>query len=389
MSVFGTRPEVIKLSPLLRLFKEDDRFSSIVVSTSQHREMIEDLLEIFSIVPDHDLKVIQKEQTLHDITTRGLTALGPVLAQSRPDLVIVQGDTTSAFLGALAAFYRKIPVGHVEAGLRSLDRMHPYPEEVNRRMISSLSDLHFAPTSGNYQNLIQERIDADRIFVTGNTVIDSLRLLAARTGTSLADYLPQFSCSSRLILVTAHRRENIGIPLARLCQGLIELASQFEDVEIVFPVHLNPKVRAIVEPLLGNRERIHLIEPLPYPAMIEVLKRAYLVVTDSGGIQEEGLAFSKPILVYRKVTERLEGIDGGGVRIIGCSREILVRTSSRLLSDQAAYQKMQTGSSPYGDGYAAERIAQGILCFFNRAQRPRGFHPDRTHLGGKSYASRR
>lgn len=387
-TIFGTRPEVIKLFPVLSKLAETPEIKSIIVSTSQHREMIDDLLKLFSIELDHDLNIIQENQSLVDISNRALSGLDPCLRQYQPDLVLIQGDTTTAFIGALAAFYNKIPVSHVEAGLRSFDKMHPYPEEVNRRLISLVTDLHFAPTMQNAQNLRRESIDASKIFVTGNTVIDSLLHIAGRNRQVLKDYLPQETLNShRLILVTAHRRENWGEPLQNLCYSLKELIHTFADVEIVYPVHLNPNVRKTVFPILAGEKRIHLLDPLPYEAFVEAMGRAYLIITDSGGIQEEGPSLKKPILVFRKVTERPEGIATGGVKLTGLDRENVVAETSRLLNDPVAYRHMIADHNPYGDGHAAERIVLAILHHFNQGPRPDDFVPPGTiQMGNKSGA---
>ena len=374
MTIFGTRPEVIKIYPVLDALDKNGLFKSVVVSTSQHREMIDDLLKLFLIKLDHDLNIIQENQSLVDISNRALSGLDPLLKQYQPDLVLIQGDTTTAFIGALAAFYHKIPVGHVEAGLRSFDKMHPYPEEINRRLISLVTDLHFAPTMQNAQNLHREGIDPTKIFVTGNTVIDSLLYIASRNRQTLNDYLPMETLNShRLILVTAHRRENWGEPLQNLCYALKELTRTFSDVEIVYPVHLNPNVRKTVFTILANEKRIHLLAPLPYEPFVEAMNNAYLIITDSGGIQEEGPSLRKPILVFRKVTERPEGLATGGVKLIGLERENVVQEASQLLEDQSAYKNMIADHNPYGDGHASERIVQAILHYFNLGPRPNDF----------------
>ncbi len=372
---------MIKLFPVLRILKQDKDLNSIAVSTSQHREMIDDLLKLFTIVPDYDLNIIRENQSLVDISTCALSGLDPILKRHRPNLVIVQGDTTTAFIGTLAAFYHKIPVGHVEAGLRSFDKMHPYPEEINRKLISVLSDLYFAPTIKNAKNLLDEKIDPRKIFITGNTVIDSLVYVADKNFGTLGTYLRRETLeSTRMILVTAHRRENWGSPLENLCCALIDLVKSFSDVEIVFPVHLNPNVRGIVFPLLSNQQRIHLLDPLPYEAFVEAMDRACFIITDSGGIQEEGPSFRKPVLVFRQVTERPEGVEGGGVKLIGLTREQVFQEAARLLRDESAYRSMVTDHNPYGDGHAAQRIIQGIRHYFNLADRPKDFICERIPL---------
>ncbi len=374
LTVLGTRPEVIKLSPIVRAMAADVRFTSILASTAQHREMIDGLFELLSIKPDYDLDIIQHDQSLSDITTRSLSLLDPILSEHRPDLVAVQGDTTSAFVGALAAFYRRIPVAHIEAGLRSHNRMHPYPEEANRRMISCLADLHFAPTVGSASNLLQEKVDPGSIFVSGNSVIDSLNYVTSLKRASLHNHLPQGALDNhRMILVTAHRRENHGDPLRNLCRALSELVQRFPDLQVVYPVHLNPNVTGTVRRCLGNQGRIHLLDPLPYPALVEAMRRAYLIITDSGGIQEEAPTFRKPVLVFRSTTERPEGLETGGVRLIGQQRREIVCQATRLLTDPTAYRRMRASFNPYGDGRAAQRIIQACLHYFGKAERPQDF----------------
>jgi UDP-N-acetylglucosamine 2-epimerase (non-hydrolysing) len=378
-TIFGTRPEVIKLFPVLESLRQSVKARSIIVSTSQHREMIEDLLALFSIKPDHDLNIMTENQSLIDISTRALVGLDPLLKRHQPDLVLVQGDTTTAFIGALSAFYRKIPVGHVEAGLRSFNKMHPYPEEINRKLISTVCDLHFAPTFQNAGNLQKEGIDPGKIFVTGNTVIDSLLNIANKNRNTLSNYLPLETLNSnRLILVTAHRRENWGKPLENLCYALRDVVRSHSDVEIIYPVHLNPNVRKTAFAILTNQERIHILEPLPYEPFIEAMAKAYLIITDSGGVQEEGPSFHKPILVFRKVTERPEGIATGGVKLIGLERENVVREASCLLEDSDAYQRMTSSHNPYGDGNAGQRIVQAIFHYFDQADRPEDFRAEST-----------
>ena len=385
LTIFGTRPEVIKLYPVLEKLKASQELKSIAVSTSQHREMIDDLLKLFSIVPDYDLNIIRENQSLVDISTRALSGLDPILKQHRPNLVLVQGDTTTAFIGALAAFYHKIPVGHIEAGLRSFNKMHPYPEEINRRLISLVTDIHFTPTIQNARNLHKEYIEPSKIFITGNTVIDSLLYVAQKNRNTLNNYLKLEALNShRLILVTAHRRENWGKPLENLCHALNDIVKSFSDVQIVYPVHLNPNVRKTVFEILANQERIHLLDPLPYEPFVEAMAKSYMIITDSGGIQEEGPSLQKPILVFRKVTERPEGLSTGGVKLLGLEKENVFREASRLLKDPEAYQSMIANHNPYGDGYAAERIVQAILHYFDLALRPKDFIPsNKTNLTNK------
>jgi UDP-N-acetylglucosamine 2-epimerase (non-hydrolysing) len=375
LALFGTRPELIKLYPVLRRL-DPERFRLRVVSTSQHREMIDGLLRLFSITPDHDLNVIRQDQSLADISTRALAGLDPILRQERPDLLLIQGDTTSAFIGALAASYHRIPVGHVEAGLRSFDKLHPFPEETNRRLISVVSDLHFAPLDSNERNLLREGVDPAGIFVTGNTVVDALLETLGRNGHALVRHLaPETVAGRRLVLVTAHRRESFDGPLAELCRGLRELVDAFPDLLVVYPLHLNPNVRRTVQPLLGDHERIRLIEPLPYDAFVEAMAASHLIVTDSGGIQEEAPSLGKPVLVFRQVTEREEGVAAHGAKLVGLSRAALVDEATQLLQNAEVYRAMTRPRHVYGDGQASRRVVQAILHYFGRGERPERFRP--------------
>jgi UDP-N-acetylglucosamine 2-epimerase (non-hydrolysing) len=376
LTVFGTRPEVIKLFPVLKKLEIDSVFKSIVISTSQHREMIEDLINLFSIQVDFDLNIMKYNQSLLDICRRSISRLDPLLERCQPDLVLVQGDTTTAFIATLAAFYHKVPVGHVEAGLRSFDKMHPYPEEINRRLISVVCDLHFAPTKQNTEYLKEEGINPNKIFLTGNTVIDSLLHIASKKRQTLKEYLPQDALNShRMILVTAHRRENWGSPLENLCFAIKDLVSSYPDIQVIYPVHLNPNVRNTAFDILGNQKRVSLLDPLPYEPFVEAMAKAHLIITDSGGIQEEGPSFNKPILVFRKVTERPEGVASGCVKLIGLERENVVSETAHLLDDMDAYRSMASRGNPYGDGRAAKRIVQAIKYHFGLEERPKDFLP--------------
>jgi len=337
------------------------------------------MLALFDIKPDADLNIIQKNQSLVDISTRALSGLDPILNQYRPDLILIQGDTTTAFIGALTAFYRKIPVGHIEAGLRSKNKMHPFPEEVNRRLITQVADLHFAPTGSSAQNLLKEDIKPEKIFTTGNTVIDSLKYIVGRKGRPPKAYLPEKALDiNRQILVTAHRRENWGKPLEELCRAIQDLVEMYHDLSFLFPVHLNPMVRKTVFNMIGEVKNVFLVDPLPYDAFIGAITQSYLVITDSGGIQEECPSLGTPVLVFRKVTERPENIAAGGMKIIGLDRENIVREVCRLLDDHKAYQQMITNHNPYGDGQAARRITQAILYHFKEADRPDSFVPEKS-----------
>jgi UDP-N-acetylglucosamine 2-epimerase (non-hydrolysing) len=373
-AIFGTRPEVVKFFPVIKQIEQHPRLQSQVISTSQHREMIDELMALFALRLDHDLNVIQPNQSLADISTRALAGLDAIFKQQRPDLVLVQGDTTTAFIGALAAFYHKIPVGHIEAGLRSHDKTSPYPEEINRRLISTIAGLHFAPTVKNAANLYKEGVAVEDIFVTGNTVIDSLLHIVGRKSGRLSDYLPAAALNARrMILVTAHRRENLGAALENLCHALKDLVQRHPEVHVVYPVHLNPNVRQTVFEMLAGQERIHLLAPLSYEPFVEAMVKAHLIITDSGGVQEEGPSLGKPVLVFRNETERPEGVAAGGVKLVGTRRENVVQETSRLLRDELAYRRMSAIRNPYGDGRAAQRLVQAVLHYFGMGERPDNF----------------
>lgn len=372
VTVFGTRPEAIKMAPLCRALRErSSEFSSTIIVTAQHRSMLDQVLSHFRLRADVDLNIMQANQSLDHIATSVLSRLGPALDRIRPDLVLVHGDTTTTFAAALSAFYRKIPVGHVEAGLRSYDYENPFPEESNRVLADHLCTLHFAPTAAARKNLLRERIPARGIFVTGNTVIDALRWsLKHQPGALPVRRLR----ASRLILLTAHRRENHGEPLVQVFRGLRRVVEAHPDTVLVYPVHLSPHVQAPAHSILGRHPRIHLIPPVDYAQMATLLKAATLVVTDSGGLQEEAPALGKPVLVLRKVTERPEAVRAGTARVIGVEEGRVFRSVSRLLSDPAAYRRMAQAVNPYGDGHAVPRIVDAIRYHFGlRKVRPKEF----------------
>lgn len=356
MSIFGTRPEAIKMAPVVLELCKCPQIESCVAVTAQHREMLDQVLKLFSIRPDFDLNIMSEGQTLFDITSRALLGLDKVLTAAKPDVVLVHGDTTTTFAGALAAYYHQIEVGHVEAGLRTQNKFSPYPEEMNRRLTGSLADLHFAPTSTAKANLLREGVDADKIFVTGNTVIDAL-YQTVRSDFEFKHVDP----SKRVILVTTHRRENLGEPLRQVYKALRALVEEFADVEIIFPVHKNPKVREVVNEELGGLERVCLIDPLDYEPFANLMNRATLILTDSGGVQEEAPALGKPVLVLRDTTERPEAVAAGTVKLIGTNQEKVYGAAKILLTDAAEYRKMSEARSPYGDGHAAKRIVQALL----------------------------
>ena len=363
MTVFGTRPEAIKMCPLvLEMQKYPDFIEPIVAVTAQHREMLDQVLQLFAIKPDYDLNIMTAGQTLYDVTGRALAGLKDVLAEAQPDMVLVHGDTTTTFVGALASFYAQIPVGHVEAGLRTGNKFSPYPEEMNRKLTGAIADIHFAPTSTSKNNLLKENIDPAAIVVTGNTVIDALQT------TVKADY--RFTDSGlqkalaggkRLILVTTHRRENLGEPMRHVYQALRKVLENHPDVEAIFPVHKNPKVREIVDEELGKLAQVHLIEPLDYEPFANLMAKVDIVLTDSGGIQEEAPALGKPVLVLRDTTERPEAVDAGTVKLVGTAYDDVLRETSLLLDDSKYYQSMAEAANPYGDGRACERIIRKIL----------------------------
>lgn len=361
MSVFGTRPEAIKMAPVvLELCKYPDAVESVVAVTAQHREMLDQVLNLFAIKPDFDLNIMSEGQTLFDITSRALLGLDKVFTSAKPDVVLVHGDTTTTFAGALAAYYHQIEVGHVEAGLRTQNKFSPYPEEMNRRLTGSLADLHFAPTETAKQNLLREGTDAKKIFVTGNTVIDAL-YQTVREDFKFPDELRRVDFSKRVILVTTHRRENLGEPMRHVYKALKNLVDDLPDVEIIFPVHKNPKVREVVNEELGGLNRVFLTDPLDYEPFANLMNRATLILTDSGGVQEEAPALGKPVLVLRDTTERPEAVHAGTVKLIGTNQEKVYGAAKILLMDTAQYRKMAEARSPYGDGHAAERIVKALL----------------------------
>ena len=363
MTVFGTRPEAIKMAPVvLELTKYPDMIQPIVAVTAQHRDMLDQVLHLFDIKPDYDLDIMAQGQTLFDITCKAMQGLNRVLSEAKPDIVLVHGDTTTTFAGALAAFYHQTEIGHVEAGLRTHNKYSPYPEEMNRKLTGSLTDLHFAPTTTASGNLRQENIKDEAIFITGNTVIDALLTTVNDKFEFSNEILRNIDYKNKkVVLVTTHRRENLGEPMRHVYQALRDLVNEFEDIEIVFPVHKNPKVREVVESELGGLERVNLIDPLDYEPFANLLARSYLVLTDSGGIQEEAPALGKPVLVLRDTTERPEAIDAGTVKLIGTDKARIYNEAKLLIADKDEYEKMANACNPYGDGQAARRIVQAIL----------------------------
>ena len=357
MSVFGTRPEAIKMAPVVLELCKYPQIESLVAVTAQHREMLDQVLNLFDIRPDFDLNIMSEGQTLFDITDRALLGLDKVFAAAKPDVILVHGDTTTTFAGALAAYYHQIEVGHVEAGLRTQNKFSPYPEEMNRRLTGALADIHFAPTTTAKENLLREGVAPEKIFVTGNTVIDAL------FKTVREDFhFPEFNFDGkRVILVTTHRRENLGEPMRQVYKALKSLVEEFSDVEIIFPVHKNPRVREVVNEELGGLERVCLIDPLDYEPFANLMNRATLILTDSGGVQEEAPALGKPVLVLRDTTERPEAVEAGTVKLIGTNQAKVYGAAKLLLTDAAEYRKMAEARSPYGDGHAARRIVEALL----------------------------
>ncbi|MED1610652.1 non-hydrolyzing UDP-N-acetylglucosamine 2-epimerase [Bacillus paranthracis] len=364
MTIFGTRPEAIKMAPLvLELQKHPEKIESIVTVTAQHRQMLDQVLSIFGITPDFDLNIMKDRQTLIDITTRGLEGLDKVMKEAKPDIVLVHGDTTTTFIASLAAFYNQIPVGHVEAGLRTWDKYSPYPEEMNRQLTGVMADLHFSPTAKSATNLQKENKDESSIFITGNTAIDALKTTVKET---YSHPVLEKLGSDRLVLMTAHRRENLGEPMRNMFRAIKRLVDKHEDVQVVYPVHMNPVVRETANDILGDHGRIHLIEPLDVIDFHNVAARSYLMLTDSGGVQEEAPSLGVPVLVLRDTTERPEGIEAGTLKLAGTDEETIFSLADELLSDKEAHDKMSKASNPYGDGRASERIVEAILKHFNK-----------------------
>ena len=365
LSIFGTRPEAIKLAPVVRQLGATPSIESLVCVTAQHREMLDQVLALFDIGPHFDLDVMRPNQSLADVTARILEGLDGVLRETKPDWVLVQGDTTTAMVGALAAFYHGIHVGHVEAGLRTGNKRHPFPEEINRRIVSVVGDLHFAPTQLARQNLLREGIAPETVFVTGNPVIDALLEVAETPYVWGNGPLADVPRERRIVLVTAHRRENFGQPIRDICSALHRLVECYPDVQIVYPVHLNPNIQGPVREMLGNVPQVTLLPPLDYLPLVQLIKAATLVLTDSGGLQEEAPSLGKPVLVMRETTERPEAVEAGTARLVGTSSERIVSEVSRLLDDAAAYDAMARAVNPYGDGQARFRIVDALLALVN------------------------
>ena len=363
MSIFGTRPEAIKMAPLVKELEKRKEVKSIVCVTAQHRQMLDQVLETFDIKPDYDLNIMKQGQTLGDITTRALNGLEEVIKEVQPDIVLVHGDTTTTFAGALAAFYNQVAIGHVEAGLRTNDKYSPYPEEMNRQMVDCMTDMYFAPTNLSKQNLLDENIEEEKIYITGNTAIDAM---ATTVKENYHHEVFDWVGDNRLILLTAHRRENLGDPMRRIFKGIKRAIDETPDVKVVYPIHLNPKVREVAHEVFGDDDKIKFIEPLEVFDFHNFIKKSFMILTDSGGIQEEAPSLGKPVLVLRDTTERPEGIDAGTLKLVGTDEDVIYKETLNLLNNKKDYEKMSKASNPYGDGHASERIADAIIEKFKR-----------------------
>ncbi|MBS1407331.1 MAG: UDP-N-acetylglucosamine 2-epimerase (non-hydrolyzing) [Oscillospiraceae bacterium] len=374
MSVFGTRPEAIKMAPLVRALQASESIESIVCLTGQHREMLDSVMDIFHLKSDYDLNIMEKRQTLSTITTKTLLGMEQVLEEAKPDLVLVHGDTSTTFAGALAAFYHQVKVGHVEAGLRTWDKYSPFPEEMNRTLVGDIADLHFSPTRANAENLRREAVMGE-IFITGNTAIDAMQYTVRGDYTFTTELLNHLDfVHRRVIAVTCHRRENYGKPMQDIMHAILEVVERHPDVEVVYPVHLSPVVRECAFPILGGHDRIHLIDPIDVEEMHNLIARCAFVMTDSGGLQEEAPALGKPVLVMRRETERPEAVAAGTAKLAGVEKDVIVSMANELLDSPEAYAKMAKAVNPYGDGHACARITQAIEWYFGRtAERPADF----------------
>lgn len=367
MSVFGTRPEAIKMAPLIKELEKNSAIESKVCVTAQHREMLDQVLTLFNIVPEYDLNIMKKKQTLSSITTEVLNNLNDIFVEETPDIVLVHGDTTTTFASALAAFYNKIKVGHIEAGLRTYDKYFPFPEEMNRKLTGSIADLHFAPTSTNKNNLLREGINEKNIFITGNTVIDAMNYTVDVDYKFQNEYLNKIDYNKKIIMVTAHRRENWGSGIENICKALLEVKKSNNDVEIIYLVHLNPIVKDMVHRYLEGIEGIHLLSPLDTRETHNLMQKSYFIMTDSGGIQEEAPHLGKPVLVLRDVTERIEAVEAGTVKLVGVDESNIIKEANKLLKDKEEYYKMSKATNPYGDGKASKKIVDGIVDYFNKS----------------------
>lgn len=376
MTVFGTRPEAIKMAPLIKQLNKCENIQSIICVTAQHRQMLDQVLHIFNLKPDYDLNIMKERQTLADITTNALNGLEKIIKEVTPDIVLVHGDTTTTFAGSLAAYYNQIKIGHVEAGLRTYDKYQPFPEEMNRRLTGALADLHFSPTELSKQNLLKENILEQNIFVTGNTAIDALSTTLDDNYKFSVEELNSIDYKNkRIITMTAHRRENLGKPLENICKAILRIVNDNKDTEVVYAVHKNPAVRDTAYSILSKNKNIHLVEPLDLKDMHNLMNKSYLVMTDSGGLQEEVPSMNKPVLVLRNVTERPEGIKAGTLKLAGIDEDNIYNIANELLNNKEEYNKMANAINPFGDGHASERILNAILYYFgvNKAK-PQNFN---------------
>ncbi len=363
MSIFGTRPEAIKMAPLIKELESRDEIKSIVCVTAQHRQMLDQVLETFEITPDYDLNIMKHDQTLAEVTTRALIGLENVIKEVKPDIVLVHGDTTTTFAGALAAFYNQVAIGHVEAGLRTYDKYSPFPEEMNRQMVDCMTDMYFAPTELSKSNLLKQNIDESKIYVTGNTAIDAMKTTVDKDyNNDVFDWVG----SDRMILLTAHRRENLGEPMRHIFKAIRKIVDEFDDVKVVYPIHMNPKVREIANEIFSDCNRVRLIEPLEVFDFHNFQNKSYIILSDSGGIQEEAPSLGKPVLVLRDTTERPEGIEAGTLKLVGTDEKIIYNETKKLLTNKEEYDKMSKASNPYGDGHTSERIADAIIKKFGK-----------------------
>ena len=363
MSIFGTRPEAIKMAPLIKELESRDEIKSIVCVTAQHRQMLDQVLETFEITPDYDLNIMKHDQTLAEVTTRALIGLENVIKEVKPDIVLVHGDTTTTFAGALAAFYNQVAIGHVEAGLRTYDKYSPFPEEMNRQMVDCMTDMYFAPTELSKSNLLKQNIDESKIYVTGNTAIDAMKTTVDKDyNNDVFDWVG----SDRMILLTAHRRENLGEPMRHIFKAIRKIVDEFDDVKVVYPIHMNPKVREIANEIFSDCNRVRLIEPLEVFDFHNFQNKSYIILSDSGGIQEEAPSLGKPVLVLRDTTERPEGIEAGTLKLVGTDEEIIYNETKKLLTNKEEYDKMSKASNPYGDGNTSKRIVDAIIEKFGK-----------------------
>ena len=376
LSIFGTRPEAIKMAPIIKEMEKNPNIEQEVCVTAQHREMLDQVLNIFDIKPNYDLDIMAQNQTLTSITINALKGLEEILNEASPDLILVHGDTTTTFVGSLAAFYSKIKIGHIEAGLRTYNKYEPFPEEMNRKLTGAMADLHFAPTITSQENLLKENISKNSIFITGNTSVDCVKTTIEKNYTFTCQKLNEIDFkNNKIITMTAHRRENLGTPLENICEAVLELVQKNENVEVVYAVHFNPKVKEVANRILGNNPKIHLIDPIDMKDMHNLIERSYMVMTDSGGLQEEVPSLKKPVLVLRNVTERPEGVSSGVLKLAGISKQNIVSLAQELLDNEKEYQKMINSKNPFGDGFASKRIVQAILYYFGiEKQKPEDFN---------------